>query len=538
MPVPTSTSIYESVVIEAPFSNVWHLIKLQEFSKWWSKLEKSEWLKGTSDETDIIKWTFKDGTVLQVKQEEHSSIDHYVTYSVISSEPALSYTSVVSTIRVYPITSGHNEGHAYLTWSAHFSSDADAGVIEDAKFKRKEAFADLAKLVAKNHPDYSDLALKSGTFQEALANTSEAKTRYTDDDLYLRGSQLLASSYKHGVSALRAFVEIDHVTGFRPLKIAMRLKDDFAHLVEVQICAFAQDPIFSTEYGEENRSLISAALEEFEGFIDVLGTTPYVEADVQSSRRNIQWAVETALRHGKHLDFHIEYNLNGTEALNTFNYLLDTLVTNSWPTEMGAATVVLGHATSLSQASHTGLMSLAEKIHSTKLPVHFVGLPSSDLFMMGRPEARGNDEKESPFARPRGTLNVPKMINEYGFNATMAVNNVGNAFTPYGTGDPLALACWGVGVYHAGTEDEARLLYEAVSVRARDAIMPFESRKAQYPPLSEGSPMKPMLLIHNEKQWELGDPAKKTIKVPARPRRAIKDVVWDPPETSLRSIIR
>jgi hypothetical protein len=70
--IPTSTSVSESAVIEAPFSAVWHLIKLQEFSSFWSKLEKSEVVKSASPETDIVKWTFKDGTVLDVKQEEHS----------------------------------------------------------------------------------------------------------------------------------------------------------------------------------------------------------------------------------------------------------------------------------------------------------------------------------------------------------------------------------------------------------------------------------------------------------------------------------
>ena len=34
-----------------------------------------------------------------------------------------------------------------MEWSAHFSSDADAGVIEDARFKRKEALADLAGVI-------------------------------------------------------------------------------------------------------------------------------------------------------------------------------------------------------------------------------------------------------------------------------------------------------------------------------------------------------------------------------------------------------
>ena len=70
--IPTSTSVTESAVISAPLSQVWHLIKLPSFSTFWSKLEKSEEVKGASPETDLVKWTFKDGTVLEVKQEEHS----------------------------------------------------------------------------------------------------------------------------------------------------------------------------------------------------------------------------------------------------------------------------------------------------------------------------------------------------------------------------------------------------------------------------------------------------------------------------------
>ncbi|EUC39076.1 hypothetical protein COCVIDRAFT_35779 [Bipolaris victoriae FI3] len=147
--IPTSTSVHESAVIEAPFSDVWHLIKLQDFSKFWTKLEKSEFVKGTSDETDIVKWTFKDGTELEVKQEEHSSIDHFITYSVITSKPELSYSSVVSTIRAYPVTSGKHQGQTFVTWSGNFSSDADASVIQDAKFKRREALADLAQAASK-----------------------------------------------------------------------------------------------------------------------------------------------------------------------------------------------------------------------------------------------------------------------------------------------------------------------------------------------------------------------------------------------------
>ncbi|KAI1478154.1 hypothetical protein K445DRAFT_77866 [Daldinia sp. EC12] len=145
MSIPTSTSVVESAVIKAPLSHVWHHIKLQDFSNFWSALKSSQYVKGTSDETDVVKWTFKDGTELEVKQEEHSTINHYITYSVITAKPELTYSSVLSTIRCYAVTSGEFEGSTFVEWTGNFSSDADAGVIQDAKFKRRDALADLAK---------------------------------------------------------------------------------------------------------------------------------------------------------------------------------------------------------------------------------------------------------------------------------------------------------------------------------------------------------------------------------------------------------
>ena len=55
------------------------------------------------------------------------SINHYITYSVITAQPALTYTSVLSTIRCYPITSGDLEGSTFVEYTGNFSSDADAG---------------------------------------------------------------------------------------------------------------------------------------------------------------------------------------------------------------------------------------------------------------------------------------------------------------------------------------------------------------------------------------------------------------------------
>ncbi|KAI0024100.1 amidohydrolase [Xylariomycetidae sp. FL0641] len=394
-----------------------------------------------------------------------------------------------------------------------------------------------ASSASSGHPDYADLAPRTGTFAEALANTSKAKERYTDEDLYLRGSQLLADSYAYAVTSLRAFVELDHLTGTLPLTVGIRLKHDFAHLLEVQLCAFAQDPIFSTEHGERNRAIITTALREHGLEIGALGTTPYVETCPDAAVQNIEWAINTALEYGLHLDFHLDYNLtppaDGTAPPLTFT-VLELLQKHNWTRNADPSkTIALGHCTQLSLLSNRERQRLADTIRDSGLPVHFVGLPTSDLFMMGRP----GDDTEAGHNRPRGTLQVPALIRDHGLRACAGVNNMGNAFTPLGTGDPLQLAEWGVGIYQAGTPEDAELLYGCVSWRAREAIGLSSNQIGAA--LEEGQQLKDVLVVGNRKAVELpGKRNGEVLRVTARQRVGFKDIVWDPPTPELRTVIR
>ncbi|KAI1452975.1 Metallo-dependent hydrolase [Annulohypoxylon moriforme] len=387
---------------------------------------------------------------------------------------------------------------------------------------------------SKTRPDYSDLVPRTGSFEEALRNTSKAKERYTEEDLYLRGSQLLAISYKQGVTSLRAFVEIDHVTRGSALVIAIRLKSEFSHLLDVQICAFAQDPIFSTVHGETNRSIITSLLGEYASSIQALGTTPYVEESREASLRNIEWAIATALRYDLHLDFHLDYNLTPPSSLNrplTFS-VLELLQEHKWlDIAKSSKTIVLGHCTQLTVLCNSDLQHLAEIVIRSGLPIHFVGLPNSDMFMMGRPGSA-----EDPIhARPRGTLHVPSMMKDLGLSACIGVNNVGNAFTPFGSGDPLQAASWAVGIYQAGTVADAMMLYGCVSWLARRAI---GLEVAEDNDVTEGRSVQGMLLIRNKEHIELrGITSGTELKIPAKKWTSIKDIVWDPPEIIMRSII-
>ncbi|KAI4864488.1 Metallo-dependent hydrolase [Hypoxylon rubiginosum] len=391
-------------------------------------------------------------------------------------------------------------------------------------------------LASDAHPDYSDLIPETGSFAEALLNTSRAKERYTEHDLYLRGSQLLATSYKQGVTSLRAFIEIDHVTGSLPLTVAIRLKSDFSHLLEMQLCAFAQDPLFSTRHGETNRSILTSLLKDHASSLHVLGTTPYVEESREASLQNIDWAITTALRHNLHLDFHLDYNLTPPSPLAqplTFS-VIQLLRKHDWLGQADRSkTIVLGHCTQLTVLSDSDLRQLAETIIQSRLPIHFVGLPTSDMFMMGRP----TPATASTQVRPRGTLHVPSMIKDLGLSACIGVNNVGNAFTPFGSGDPLQMASYGVGIYQAGTVSDATTLYGCVSWLARRAI--GLEQDEEYSDIVEGRFLQGMLLLKNEEHIELPGPADGSrLILPARQRKSLKDIIWDPPGVELRSILR
>lgn len=391
----------------------------------------------------------------------------------------------------------------------------------------------------KRLPDYTDLAPESGSFSEALTKTSEAKRCYTSEDLYLRGAQLLGTSLTQGVTSCRAFVELDHVTQTLCLEAAISLQAAFGGKVNVQICAFAQDPIFSTDHGEENRRILEAALDYYDGqqkHIGALGTTPYVESSRDASIQNIKWAIETSLRYSLNLDFHLDYNLSPDQPAMVWD-VIRLLKEARW-TERASTdkTIVLGHCTRLTLFNHAEMSRLARELRESKLPIHFVGLPTSDVFMMGRPSS----DDETRAIRPRGTLQVTDMIKE-GINACLSVNNVGNAFTPWGTGDPISLASVGVGIYQGGTEDDATRLYECVSTRARKAIgltasLSDESSSDELGLVLKEGQKGDLLLIRNE-EW-VACPGHLSLKIPARQRVSVRDVVWDPPEVNLRRTVR
>lgn len=269
-----------------------------------------------------------------------------------------------------------------------------------------------------------------------------------------RGRALIQESINFGVTHMRAFVEVDLGVRMKCLEAGLALKEEFSDRCHIQICVFAQDPVVSYRDGGKAmmRMLENAASNTG---VEAFGSTPYVETngDFQKQIANMEFAIKMAKRYKLHLDFHIDYNLDLTKQSAVIE-ALKLLHRMNWECNWNKPTyrtIVFGHCSRLTLFTADEWEQLQEKVRG--LPVSFVGLPSSDLFMMGRPT-----EKDEGSQRVRGTLQVLQIIRKYGINTVIGVNNVGNAFTPQGSCDPLALASFGVGLYQAGTKQDADLL--------------------------------------------------------------------------------
>jgi cytosine/adenosine deaminase-related metal-dependent hydrolase len=300
----------------------------------------------------------------------------------------------------------------------------------------------LDKCFLLQDPKYDDLQIESGDFKEAMEMTSTAKARFEEEDLMRRGGQLIEESIQHGVTAMRAFVEVDGVVQLKCLNAGLRLREEFKERCDIQICAFAQLPLFSGEDdGVQVRKLMQTAASN-KG-VEVLGSTPYVEDDEEKSKENARWISALALKHGKYLDLHLDYFLEEDKQPLIWD-VLSTIKKQDW-INSGGKQITLGHCTRLTRFKEEEWQRLKHEIG--ELSVSFVGLPTSDLFMMRTPE------------NVRGTLPIMDLIKQYKFNAAIGVNNIGNAFTPQGNSDPLSIAQLGVGLYQAPTKEDVQLLY-------------------------------------------------------------------------------
>lgn len=140
--IPTSTIQSESCVIPVCIDKVWGVFKSFQLDKVLpNHLKSSEFVSGGPNQLEsVVRLSYADGAVWDLRINEISGAKHTIGYEVISAEPAVTATSIVGRFKFTPVT---DENTTFLQWTTEYSNDVDAGVILDQKFKKLEIFYEL-----------------------------------------------------------------------------------------------------------------------------------------------------------------------------------------------------------------------------------------------------------------------------------------------------------------------------------------------------------------------------------------------------------
>jgi cytosine/creatinine deaminase len=283
---------------------------------------------------------------------------------------------------------------------------------------------------------------RSGTLAEAIRVTGAAKSSFTRDDIRIRAEKTLRMCLRHGTTLLRAQTEFDPGLGLLGIEVLLELKAAYADLVDIQVVAFPQEGIHQRPGTEQ---LFHAAMQMG---ADVVGGVPYND---RSAHAHIDTCFALARQYDRPLSFHQDFADDATDL--SIEYLAARTIGEGMQ-----GRVEIGHATALGALPPDRLARIAERLCEADISV--VTLPMTDLHLGGRHDTRN----------VRRALAPVRALLDAGVNVAAGANNIRNAFTPFGTGDPLLTAFLLVPTAHLGGADTLPRVLDLVTTNAARAI--------------------------------------------------------------------
>jgi cytosine deaminase len=176
---------------------------------------------------------------------------------------------------------------------------------------------------------------QSGTLIEGIEVWGELKESLTPEDVYERAKEIVRWSAAQGTLFIRAHADVS-AKNEAPLRGLLRVRDELADLVTIQVTAFPQDGIFSDP---RNEDLFERALELG---ADCVGGIPHYEPTAELGLAEVQRVFELATKFGRRIDVHCDETDDPSSrflevmADNTVRHGLTGQVTASHCTAMGS----------------------------------------------------------------------------------------------------------------------------------------------------------------------------------------------------------
>ncbi|NKL76897.1 amidohydrolase family protein [Rhizobium leguminosarum] len=280
--------------------------------------------------------------------------------------------------------------------------------------------------------------LCTGTLAEAVSETSRAKAAFTEEDVYARAAAVVEKAILNGTTRLRTFVEIDPRAGFRSFEAIRKLKADYTSLIDIEICAFAQEGL-TNDPGTEG--MLEQALK---AGADLVGGCPYTDPKPAEHIRRI---FALAMRHDVAVDFHLDFDLD--PAGSNLPVVIAETVARRYQ-----GRVSVGHVTKLSALPPEELEPIGRRL--AEAGIALTVLPATDLFLTGR---------SSTHLVPRGVTPAHRLAG-LGVVTTISTNNVLNPFTPFGDVNLMRMANLYANVAQIGTADGFDAVFAMITTQA------------------------------------------------------------------------
>jgi cytosine deaminase len=262
-----------------------------------------------------------------------------------------------------------------------------------------------------------------GTLDEAIAAVAAAKRNFTEADVYERASRTLEKAILHGTMRMRTHVEVDPRIGLTSVRALLRLKQDYAWAIGLELCVFPQEGLLD-DPGCEDVMVAALGLGA-----DVVGGAPYMDKD---SHGQIARIFALAARFDVDVDFHLDFGLDPSH--------LDIEEVCRKTDEYGwGGRVAVGHVTKFSALPLERFDAVARRLDGAGVAVTV--LPSTDLFLTGRDHDRNV---------PRGVTSLHRFHTQ-GITCSLSTNNVLNPFTPFGDCSLVRMANLYANIAQVGT---------------------------------------------------------------------------------------
>ena len=277
-----------------------------------------------------------------------------------------------------------------------------------------------------------------GDLKEAIEEVARAKSAFTPEDVYQRARRTLERCILNGTTHVRTHLEVDPGIGLRGLEGVLPLVKEYAWAVDLEICVFPQEGLLNNPGTEE---LMIAALKRGGHLI---GACPYTDTNPYGQ---IDRIFSMARDFGVDIDMHLDFDLNPAA--------MDLPHVCRRAQEFGyGGRVAVGHVTKLSALAPPALAAMAKQLESAG--VALTVLPSTDLYLMGRPQDHNV---------VRGVTPAHRFL-KHGVNCSLATNNVLNPFTPFGDCSLIRMANLYANICQAGAASDIIECFNMVTTRA------------------------------------------------------------------------